>query len=198
MCRTGQHARTQTDTEREFEDMKKFLDGCKPKNTDPHFLAETPECVKSLKEAADKISEAHAKLGNDASRYMDAVREVFGYSNDSSEPDPDEHYCHMSSMIKSLVAEELAAANQRYPLFSSQHEAYAVTKEELEEALEDLCETKKLLNIVWDKIRKNDDCTQEFRVMMHTAMHAAYESIQIAAMCQKAIDSEEERHAEDR
>ena len=41
-------------------------------------------------------------------------------------------------MIEKLINDELRAANKKFPLFSSWHEAYAVILEEVEEAGEEV------------------------------------------------------------
>ena len=47
--------------------------------------------------------------------------------------------------VRQLVDVELAAANERFPQFHSQHEGWAVLKEEAEEAEEEVSKMKLLL-----------------------------------------------------
>lgn len=87
--------------------------------------------------------------------------------------------------IAAAIEKELAAANERYPLFSSLHEGYAVAKEELEEA-------QRYLEYAWTAIRENQPeiAMQHLARMGFAAEWAAIESCQLAAMAKKAIDSE--------
>lgn len=75
----------------------------------------------------------------------------------------------MSDVVKrdlyGLIDKELEAANQKFPLFNSTHEAFAVILEEAEEAKEELTGIYK------------------------TALDLAVEAIQTAAMARKGIIS---------
>ena len=75
--------------------------------------------------------------------------------------------------VKKLVRREEEVANVIYPLFTNNHEAAAVIREELEE-LEEAVEENDLERI------------------KGAAVCAAVEAIQVAAMAQKAVDSEKE------
>ena len=57
--------------------------------------------------------------------------------------------------IKACIQKELNAANEKHPLFSSLHEAYAVMLEEYEESAEELEEAKKYLDLAWNQTRLN-------------------------------------------
>lgn len=50
------------------------------------------------------------------------------------------------SDIQKLVDKELEEANKKYPLFHSDHEAYAVIKEEIEECEEDIRKMEMVLS----------------------------------------------------
>lgn len=91
------------------------------------------------------------------------------------------------SKIQALVDEELKEANKKYPLFSSDHEAYAVILEELEESEENVKEMKYWLDTIWQCIRKNGDIKQFVEILKRSALETAAEAIQIAAMCDKAM-----------
>lgn len=101
----------------------------------------------------------------------------------------------IKSDIAAAIDKELAAANEKYPLFSSLHEGYAVAKEELEEALEELNEAQRYLEYAWNAIRDNQPeiAMQHIARMGFAAEWAAIESCQLAAMAKKAIDSEKNR-----
>lgn len=97
--------------------------------------------------------------------------------------------------IAAAIEKELTAANEKYPLFSSLHEGYAVAKEELEEALEQLNEAQRYLEYAWLAIRGNNPETAMMNLarMGFAAEYAAIESCQLAAMAKKAICSEKNR-----
>jgi len=99
----------------------------------------------------------------------------------------------LKSGVTQLVADELRAANENYPLFASNHEAYAVIKEEMEEAEDELKEFKYHIGNLWNMTKENLNCTAQFNIMKRRAMLLAYEAIQLAAMCLKGCASESER-----
>lgn len=92
-------------------------------------------------------------------------------------------------IIHSLIKEELAEANKMHPLFSSQHEAWAVIREEVEELHEEIIACKGLQEEMWHRIR-NDWGTEDILKQLYAhAIYATQEAIQVAAMAQKALDS---------
>lgn len=92
-------------------------------------------------------------------------------------------------IIHNLIEEELAEANQKHPLFHSPHEAYGVIKEEVEELHEELVACEGLLGDMWHRIREDMGTEDVLRLLQAHAIYAAQESIQVAAMAQKALDS---------
>lgn len=101
--------------------------------------------------------------------------------------------------IKKLIDKELDAANEVNPPFASIHEAYAVIKEEFEEAEDEYEKAVRYLNITWLNI-KNDNIINAKTCLADVykaAMNLAVEAVQVAAMCKKAqfvgIPVEEEK-----
>lgn len=93
-------------------------------------------------------------------------------------------------IIEELVQQELKEANEKYPLFSSAHEAYAVLLEEIEEAAEDLRMIYTHKDALWGLIKADAPYFNgNFRTIKVYAESLAAEAIQIAAMCQKAAES---------
>lgn len=92
--------------------------------------------------------------------------------------------------IEELVVQELDEANNKYPLFHSPHEAYAVLREEAEELEYEIEQIKVALKYMWVDI-KNDIGIEgkADRIYAH-AIHAAQEARQVAAMCEKIKQSE--------
>ena len=91
------------------------------------------------------------------------------------------------SKIQELVDEELKEANKKYPLFSSDHEAYAVIKEEYEECRDELSDMASWISRMWEKIKIDEENGSEFAFIKNHALYAAAEAIQVAAMCDKAM-----------
>lgn len=101
----------------------------------------------------------------------------------------------MKELLKEVeltVKCELKRANKVHPLFNSPHEAYAVIKEEVEEAELEMEHIKDSVRIFWKAV-KYDDSAKNMCRFLHgikdIAMNLAAEAIQVAAMAQKAIDS---------
>lgn len=98
----------------------------------------------------------------------------------------------VENQVRELVKVELAAANERFPQFHSQHEGYAVIKEEVEELSEAVQAIEKRLCMLWENVRCNLDGTN--KVVWYAAndsINAACEAIQVAAMCKKFLDMHE-------
>lgn len=93
--------------------------------------------------------------------------------------------------IEFLVEKELKKANEKFPMFASAHEGYAVIKEEIEEAEQELHEIKNSLDMLWHNIKINDsDWQNEFDIQIKAqCKNLACEAVQVAAMAQKFIDS---------
>ena len=92
-----------------------------------------------------------------------------------------------NKIIHTLIEEELAEANKKKPLFVDAHHAYAVIKEETEELHEELVAIEGLLSEMWACVRA--DCGIEYVVkqLQAHAIYAVQESIQVGAMCEKAM-----------
>lgn len=92
--------------------------------------------------------------------------------------------------IHALIEKELRGANERFPLFASMHEAYAVISEERDEAALELDVMTGLLSSAWRKIKTNNpDAMIYLRQMKRVAEKLAVEACQVAAMCEKVSQS---------
>ena len=96
----------------------------------------------------------------------------------------------IENQVRELVAVELAAANERFPQFHSQHEGYAVILEEVEETREQLDAVDRYLSYLWDMVKCDCAAREQVEYMERFAINAACEAIQVAAMCQKFLEME--------
>lgn len=96
--------------------------------------------------------------------------------------------------VELLVQKELESANKKFPMFHSDHEGYAVLKEEVEEAETDLMNIKDVLSVLWRYIKRNVEVPKkrQAELVKMCAIELAVEAIQVAAMAQKFIDSRRE------
>ena len=88
----------------------------------------------------------------------------------------------MSDVVKrdlyGLIDKELEAANQKFPLFNSTHEAFAVILEEAEEAKEEAGNLDILMNNFWIGVKENHDpevLHEELTGIYKTALDLAVE-----------------------
>ena len=92
-------------------------------------------------------------------------------------------------LILSLIHEELDRANKIYPLFHSGHEAQNVIREELEEAEYELKMCEDILESMRIKIKCDIDYTDNVNELKGRSIKLIQEAIQVAAMCDKALES---------
>lgn len=95
--------------------------------------------------------------------------------------------------VEKLVQKELESANQRFPMFRSDHEGYAVIKEEIEESEQALENTKVYLNLLWIGVKENLVHERIIKYLKRYAEDLACEAIRVAAMAQKFIVSQKVR-----
>ncbi len=91
--------------------------------------------------------------------------------------------------INRLAEIELKEANDTYPLFHSQHEAYAVLKEEVEEMCEEAEKCQEHLKDIWRSTRGDFGCDYLLQQLRGRAVYVVQEAIQVIAMCDKALQS---------
>ena len=96
--------------------------------------------------------------------------------------------------IETLIQEELKSANEKYPLFHSPHEAFAVLKEEVEEANEEFADIFTSLFKMWSNVRNDIPLKDNASKIYNIAINAACEAIQVAAMAQKMLYGEEHNY----
>lgn len=97
--------------------------------------------------------------------------------------------------ILDAIEAELVSANEIHPPFASLHEAYAVTREEFEEADDELRLCNECIQKAWHCI-KNDNIQGAlgyFARLKYRAERLAMEACQMAAMAIKAEQSFSEK-----
>lgn len=98
----------------------------------------------------------------------------------------------IENQVRELVAVELSAANERFPQFHSAHEGYAVILEEAEELEGETDTVKETLSATWNFIKINEPKQADYGMkwVYRSAINAACEAIQVAAMCRKFMEME--------
>lgn len=91
----------------------------------------------------------------------------------------------MSDAIRSLAEDEKSDAIRNHGLFHSDHEAYAVIKEELEEAAAELSLMSSCLDTVWNRAKRDMDISTDIKDLKSLANRCACECVQVEAMCSK-------------
>lgn len=97
--------------------------------------------------------------------------------------------------VNGLIATELSRANEQHPMFHSDHEAWAVTREEYMETEDALKQLEYELRYT-DYMTRHDDTDgilDRVNKLRSCALHVACEAIQTAAMADKWIDSAQGR-----
>jgi len=102
----------------------------------------------------------------------------------------------LKASVRTLLLEELERANDKHPLFNSDHEGVAVVEEEKYEAKE---EFDKVHSTMWwfkNQVYKDnpEKALNGAEILRDHAINAAAELIQTAAMCEKFIMSRKERN----
>ena len=147
---------------------------------------------------ADEINsdtQLYAQAGN--SIVVNVLEAIFGEmlpKGQDMEEEPEQEKIERMDAIKQKIYEltetELKAANEKFPLFASSHEAYAVIFEEFDEAREELEMVEYSLDKFWTEVKENE--SQEVKNKRLTriyenAVKLAVEAIQTAAMARKGI-----------
>lgn len=93
--------------------------------------------------------------------------------------------------VEQVVENELARANKQHPLFNSLHQSYGILAEEIAEAKEAFEETERMFDRFFMCMRKDDysSANDYLAYIKKNAIDCAAEMVQVAAMAQKAIDS---------
>ena len=101
----------------------------------------------------------------------------------------------VKSDVEKLVRKELESANQRFPMFRSDHEGSAVIFEKIEETESEMMGVNRYFDSAWYSVKADERIKsyQYINKIKNRAVNLACEAIQVAAMAQKFMDSQKER-----
>jgi hypothetical protein len=92
----------------------------------------------------------------------------------------------LGAVLLAMDREVISIKEQHGEKYNSDHEGWAILKEEYEESSENLIMLKERLKAVWQKIRANNlDIDTEIELMRWDAIELACEAVQCAAVCKK-------------
>ncbi len=94
-------------------------------------------------------------------------------------------------LVSRAISEELEVARTHGKKFSTNHEAYAVLKEEIEETRSELEMAENYLIFFWNLVKKDaypKELRDKIEVIYESAKNAAKEALQVCAVCRKALD----------
>lgn len=92
--------------------------------------------------------------------------------------------------IRDAIEKELTAAKERFPMFASMHEAIAVIAEERDEAAAEMENVNTHLKMAWAQVKLNNQTALNcIARLKFDAEKLAVEACQVAAMCEKAVQS---------
>lgn len=102
-------------------------------------------------------------------------------------------FIELTEKVEELTRDELKRANKEFPMFHSRHEGWGVISEEIfevEEEFEHVDLNASTLKVFIFRDFDSENLCREASNLKEHAIYAAAELIQVAAMCQKMIDSE--------
>ena len=151
---------------------------------------------------ADKINsdtQLYAQAGN--SIVVNVLEAIFGKMlpkdramkeepEEKPEQEKEESMDAIKQKIYELTETELKAANEKFPLFASSHEAYGVIFEEFEETRDELNELESSVDRFWLGVKQNTSYIVEIdrlAEIYERAVRLAVEAIKTAAMARKGI-----------
>lgn len=153
---------------------------------------------------ADEINsdtQLYAQAGN--SIVVNVLEAIFGEMlpkdqaiKEEAEQERKEQVDAIKQKIYELTETELKAANEKFPLFASSHEAYAVIFEEFDEAREELEMVEYSLDKFWTEVKENESPevkNKRLTRIYENAVKLAVEAIQTAAMARKGILSSHQK-----
>ena len=94
------------------------------------------------------------------------------------------------SRLEELTEEERRRSYEHERYFHSPHEAFGVIKEEVEETEDELLNMKGLLDAMWYRVKRDETVSgQVAQDLRDCSLRCAAEAVQVAAMCDKLVES---------
>lgn len=87
--------------------------------------------------------------------------------------------------LAGLAKQEQAESMLKYGLFNSNHEAYAILKEELEEMLESSNQSLEIFSLIWGNVKTDCLAQSDLRALHLNLIHTGAELVQCLAMINK-------------
>lgn len=147
---------------------------------------------------ADEINsdtQLYAQAGN--SIVVNVLEAIFGEmlpKGQDMEEEPEQEKIESMDAIKQKIYEltetELKAANEKFPLFASSHEAFGVIFEEFDETRDELESLEYSIDQFWSDVKENsseDVKNNRLTRIYEKSIDLAVEAIQTAAMARKGI-----------
>lgn len=147
---------------------------------------------------ADEINsdtQLYAQAGN--SIVVNVLEAIFGEmlpKGKDMEEEPEQEKIESMDAIKQKIYEltetELKAANEKFPLFASSHEAFGVIFEEFNETRDELESLEYSIDQFWSDVKENsseDVKNNRLTRIYEKSIDLAVEAIQTAAMARKGI-----------
>lgn len=97
---------------------------------------------------------------------------------------------YMKNYVEYLAAAELNRANELHPAFASAHEGWAVLLEEIRELSSETHAIEEMHQLVFADVMQDRSARDGIACVYETAIRAACEAIQVAAMAKKYIEME--------
>lgn len=96
----------------------------------------------------------------------------------------------LKKKVKTLIDDEFVRANEKYPLFVSEHEAAAVLLEELEECKEAVEQIEYYYEVFWACVKRDNYEEMAFYLenIYKWSQLACCEAIQVGAMAEKGLE----------
>ena len=101
---------------------------------------------------------------------------------------------YMKNYLEYLADTELKRANGLHPAFASAHEGWAVLLEEIRKLSSETHAIEEMHQLVFTDVMQDRSARDGIACVYETAIRAACEAVQVAAMAKKFIAMEESQH----
>lgn len=136
------------------------------------------------------VNVLEAIFGEMLQKGQDMEEEPEEEQEEEQEQEKTESMDAIKQKIYELTETELKAANEKFPLFASSHEAYGVIFEEFDETRDELESLEYSIDQFWSDVKENsskDVKNDRLTRIYEKSINLAVEAIQTAAMARKGI-----------